>query len=52
MKKRMMIVGLSKDRVGLLVKTSEMANGNYWHVHSDEMTAYQRKVHRRLSSDL
>ena len=42
------IIGLSKDKQGLLARTPQMSNKDYWHVHSDEMTKKQRKYHREL----
>ena len=45
---RQLILGLSKDKLGLLVRASEMKKGNYWHVHSDELTPYQKKIHKKL----
>lgn len=49
MKRRnMLIVSLSSDRLGLRVRTKDMKADSFWHVHSDEMTPYQRDVHSRL----
>ncbi len=44
----MQILGLSGDKKGLRVKVRTMERDNFWHVHSDEMTTYQRRVHKRL----
>ncbi len=48
-KKSMLILGLSKDKRGLLVRTRTMSKDSFWHVHSDEMTPYQESVHKKLS---
>jgi hypothetical protein len=47
-KENVLIVGLSKDKAGLLARTKSMDKENYWHVHSNEMTPYQRKAHKKL----
>ena len=44
----MQVLGLSGDKKGLLVRKRSMNKGSFWHVHSDEMTSYQRSVHKRL----
>lgn len=46
-----LIIGLSKDKKGLLVRVANMEKTNYWHVHSDEMTPYQKKVHKKLIAE-
>ena len=43
-----LILGLSKDRKGLLIRIKEMTEGSFWHVHNYEMTSYQRQVHKKL----
>lgn len=43
-----MIVGLSGDGLGLLVRVRTMPKDGFWHVHSNEMTPYQRRAHRKL----
>ncbi len=45
---QMQIIGLSRDRKGLRVHTATMPPGSWWHVHSDEMSRYQRRAHRLL----
>ncbi len=45
-----LILGLSSDGKGLLVRIKEMSVGSFWHVHSNEMTSYQRQVHKKLVS--
>ena len=44
----LIIVRLSGDRKGLLVRTPGMSDKNYWHVHSNEMSRKQIKIHREL----
>lgn len=48
--KRIYILGLSGDKKGLRVTQNASRTGSWWHVHSDEMTPYQRRVHRKLVS--
>jgi len=47
-KKNMLILGLSKDLRGLLVRVRTMSKDSFWHIHSDEMTPYQKSVHKNL----
>jgi len=42
------ILGLSKDKAGLIARTKTMEKGNYFHIHSDEMTPYQQRIHKKL----
>ena len=42
------ILRLSGDKKGLLVRVKSMDKNNFWHVHSDEMTSYQQRVHKNL----
>lgn len=44
----MQIVGLCNDRRGLLVRLRTMPKDHFWHIHSDEMSRYQRRRHREL----
>lgn len=45
-----LIIGLSKDRTGLLVKTKTMKN-NFWHIHSNELTPYQKRIYKKLKAE-
>jgi len=45
-----LILGLSSDKKGLLVRVKEMSEGSFWHVHNHEMTSYQRQAHKKLVS--
>ena len=49
-KLRMLVVGLSSDKKGLLVRNKTMAKDAFWHVHSDELTPYQRQVRGWLTN--
>lgn len=42
------ILRLSGDEKGLLVRIKSMDKNSFWHVHSNEMTSYQQRVHKRL----
>ena len=42
------ILGLSMDGKGLLVNT-KTCRDTYWHVHSVELTPYQKKIRDKLS---
>ena len=44
----MLILKLSGDRKGILVRKKNMSENSFWHVHNNEMTSYQRRVHERL----
>lgn len=44
-----MIVGLSRDRKGLLARVKTMEKGIYYHIHSNEMTPYERRIHKKLT---
>ncbi len=44
----MMIKRLSHDKRGLRVRVKSMDKDNFWHVHSDEMTPYQKTIHKKL----
>ena len=43
------IVGLAGGpESGLLARTKSMNTSGYYHIHHEEMTSYQRKVHKKL----
>lgn len=42
------ILGLSVDKKGLLVNTKTTRN-TFWHVHSVELTPYQKKIREKLT---
>lgn len=46
----MQILGLSGYKVGLLVRVKSMEKDSFWHVHSNEMTPYQKIIHKKLGS--
>ena len=44
------IIGLSKDKKGLLVRVKTMTEGNFWHVHNNELTPYQKRIRTHLKA--
>ncbi len=47
MREQTKVLGLSKDRLGLMVHSTKNIKVT-WHVHSREMTRHQREIHKRL----
>ena len=43
------IIRLNGDRKGLLARVKTMDKANYYHIQSNEMTPYQRRIHRKLT---
>ena len=43
-----LIVKLSRDKAGLLARVKTMPKDDYWHIHSDELSSYQKRIHKKL----